>query len=97
MGLSLIQFHRLMGPCISTVLDLEEVGRRSLHRKIAEEIQFRPDVDRDETPNNGQPNFKANYGFAWSINETNGHKLIEHSGAWQGFTTHIAEDTSTTN
>jgi hypothetical protein len=39
--------------------------------------------------NNGQPN-KANYGFAWGIKQTNGHKVIEHGGAWQGFTCHIA-------
>jgi len=39
--------------------------------------------------NNGQPN-KANYGFAWEIKEVNGHKVIEHGGAWQGFTCHIA-------
>jgi CubicO group peptidase (beta-lactamase class C family) len=39
--------------------------------------------------NNGQPN-KANYGFAWDIKQVNDHKVIEHGGAWQGFTTHIA-------
>ena len=39
--------------------------------------------------NDGKPN-KANYGFAWSINHMNGHKVIEHGGAWQGFTTYIA-------
>jgi CubicO group peptidase (beta-lactamase class C family) len=39
--------------------------------------------------NNGQPN-QSNYGFAWDINTINGHRLIEHGGAWQGFTTHIA-------
>jgi CubicO group peptidase (beta-lactamase class C family) len=39
--------------------------------------------------NNGQPN-DSNYGFAWDINSINGHRLIEHGGAWQGFTTHIA-------
>jgi CubicO group peptidase (beta-lactamase class C family) len=37
----------------------------------------------------GQPN-KANYGFAWGIKQVNDHKVIEHGGAWQGFTTHIA-------
>lgn len=39
--------------------------------------------------NNGQPN-KANYGFAWEINHINGHKVIEHGGAWQGFTCDIS-------
>lgn len=35
--------------------------------------------------NDGKPN-SANYGFGWFINDRNGHKLIEHGGAWQGFT-----------
>jgi CubicO group peptidase (beta-lactamase class C family) len=39
--------------------------------------------------NNGQPN-KSNYGFAWAIDQMNGHKVIEHGGAWQGYTTYIA-------
>jgi CubicO group peptidase (beta-lactamase class C family) len=39
--------------------------------------------------NNGLPN-KSNYGFAWAIDQMNGHKVIEHGGAWQGFTTYIA-------
>ena len=38
----------------------------------------------DRKPNPGK------YGFAWAIDTINGHKVIEHSGAWQGFTTHIA-------
>ncbi|HEY7546928.1 MAG TPA: serine hydrolase [Blastocatellia bacterium] len=31
-----------------------------------------------------------NYGFGWAFADVNGHRLIEHGGAWQGFTTHIA-------
>ncbi|HKW62674.1 MAG TPA: serine hydrolase domain-containing protein [Candidatus Acidoferrum sp.] len=42
-----------------------------------------------EKLNSGKPN-KANYGFAWEINNVNGHRVIEHGGAWQGFTTYIA-------
>lgn len=32
----------------------------------------------------------ANYGFGWQLREVNGHRLIEHGGAWQGFKAHIA-------
>jgi CubicO group peptidase (beta-lactamase class C family) len=39
--------------------------------------------------NDGKPN-PAGYGFAWSIANQNGHKLIEHGGAWQGFTCQIS-------
>jgi CubicO group peptidase (beta-lactamase class C family) len=38
--------------------------------------------------NDGKPN-KAGYGFAWFIGEQDGHKRIEHGGAWQGFTCDI--------
>jgi uncharacterized protein (TIGR03435 family) len=39
--------------------------------------------------NDGKPN-PANYGFGWGISMADGHKLIEHGGAWQGFTCDIA-------
>jgi uncharacterized protein (TIGR03435 family) len=39
--------------------------------------------------NDGKPN-PANYGFGWMISAVNGHRLIEHGGAWQGFTCDIA-------
>ncbi|HET6200593.1 MAG TPA: serine hydrolase [Candidatus Acidoferrales bacterium] len=39
--------------------------------------------------NNGGPN-PAHYGFGWEINTLNGHKIIEHGGAWQGFTCDIS-------
>jgi CubicO group peptidase (beta-lactamase class C family) len=29
------------------------------------------------------------YGFGWGVAQINGHRLIEHGGAWQGFTTYI--------
>jgi CubicO group peptidase (beta-lactamase class C family) len=38
---------------------------------------------------NGEPN-SGHYGFAWFIDNQNGHRLIQHSGAWQGFQTHIS-------
>lgn len=30
------------------------------------------------------------YGFGWDISQVGGHRLLEHGGAWQGFTTFIA-------
>jgi uncharacterized protein (TIGR03435 family) len=39
--------------------------------------------------NTGKPN-PSGYGFAWSMSSVNGHRLIEHGGAWQGFAAHIA-------
>ncbi len=42
-----------------------------------------------EKLNNGKPN-KANYGFGWEMKDVNGHRMIGHGGAWQGFTCYIA-------
>jgi CubicO group peptidase (beta-lactamase class C family) len=42
-----------------------------------------------EKLNNGMPN-KAGYGFAWGMKDVNGHRVIAHGGAWQGFTCYIA-------
>jgi hypothetical protein len=39
--------------------------------------------------NNGKPN-DGDYGFAWEITTQNGHRIIEHGGAWQGFTCQIS-------
>jgi CubicO group peptidase (beta-lactamase class C family) len=39
--------------------------------------------------NDGKPN-RAGYGFGWSIGEIRGHRIIEHGGAWQGFTSNIS-------
>ena len=38
--------------------------------------------------NDGKPN-NSNYGFAWEITSVNGHKQIDHGGAWQGFRCHL--------
>lgn len=49
-------------------------------------------LDQMWTPvklSDGKPN-SDHYGFGWFINQAAGHRLIEHGGAWQGFTTHIA-------
>ncbi len=39
--------------------------------------------------NDGKPN-DGKYGFAWRIHAQNGHRIVEHSGAWQGFTCNIS-------
>ena len=37
----------------------------------------------------GQPN-SGHYGYGWFIEAQDGHRLIEHEGAWQGFETQIS-------
>lgn len=36
--------------------------------------------------NDGKP---YSYGFGWFLGEVNGHPMIEHGGAWQGFTSFV--------
>src|ERR1700722_14098242 len=38
---------------------------------------------------NGKPN-SGDYGFGWVIETKNGHHVVEHEGAWQGFETMIS-------
>ncbi|MBV8051330.1 MAG: beta-lactamase family protein [Acidobacteriaceae bacterium] len=38
---------------------------------------------------NGEPN-SGHYGFGWAILNKNGHRVIDHGGAWQGFKSHIS-------
>jgi CubicO group peptidase (beta-lactamase class C family) len=38
---------------------------------------------------NGQPN-SGHYGYGWFVENQDGHRLIEHEGAWQGFETQIS-------
>jgi len=42
------------------------------------------------TPVRLNNNRTADYGFGWSLGQVNGHRIIEHGGAWQGFTSYIA-------
>jgi CubicO group peptidase (beta-lactamase class C family) len=56
-----------------------------------EKLLKRSSLDQMWTPaklKNGQPN-KEGYGFGWFIEERDGHRVISHDGAWQGFKTSI--------
>ncbi len=39
----------------------------------------------------GDPNQGERYGLGWAISQQNGRRRIEHGGAWQGFSAHIAK------
>jgi hypothetical protein len=57
-----------------------------------EKLLKRSSLDLMWTPiklNGGQVN-SGHYGFGWFIESTNGHRVIEHEGAWQGFNTNIS-------
>jgi CubicO group peptidase (beta-lactamase class C family) len=56
-----------------------------------EQLLKKTSLEKMWTPvvlNDGKP---QQYGYGWEVFKTkNGSKLVEHSGEWQGFTTHIA-------
>jgi CubicO group peptidase (beta-lactamase class C family) len=57
-----------------------------------ESLLKRSSLDLMWTPvklKNGQPN-KDGYGFGWFVENRNGHHVVSHDGAWQGFETTIA-------
>jgi CubicO group peptidase (beta-lactamase class C family) len=37
----------------------------------------------------GKPN-RASYGFGWFVESQKGHRVVEHNGRWQGFSTQIS-------
>jgi CubicO group peptidase (beta-lactamase class C family) len=75
------------GALYFNVLDLAKwdaaLYTEKLIKKTSLDQMWTPFPLNDEKPN------PANYGFAWSIDQINGHRAIQHSGAWQGFTTYI--------
>jgi CubicO group peptidase (beta-lactamase class C family) len=74
------------GSLYFTVLDLAKWDAALYTEKLLKHSS----LDQMWTPvqlNNGKT---YDYGFGWFLNQIRGHKIIEHGGAWQGFTTHIS-------
>lgn len=55
-----------------------------------EKLLKKPSFDQMWTPVKLTSGRMYPYGFGWSLNSVGTHRVIEHGGAWQGFTTHIA-------
>jgi CubicO group peptidase (beta-lactamase class C family) len=58
-------------------------GDKMLKRATLDEM-WTPVTLNDGTTNPG------NYGYGWVIERAAGRKVVQHGGAWQGFTTHIS-------
>ena len=76
------------GALYFNVLDLAKwdaalYGEKLMHKSSFDQLWTVVKL-KDGTPN------KHHYGFGWGIDSVNGHRVIEHSGSWQGFETHIA-------
>ena len=76
------------GTLYSTVLDMAKWDAALYGTKLLKQAS----LDRIWTVfplNDGKPN-AVGYGFAWMIGNQNGHKRIEHGGAWAGHTCKIS-------
>ncbi len=74
------------GSLYMTVLDLAKWDA-ALH---GERVLRRASLDRMWTPTTLTDGKTHPYGFGWSVSEVNGRRLIQHGGAWQGFTAQIS-------
>jgi CubicO group peptidase (beta-lactamase class C family) len=72
------------GTLYFNVVDLEKWD----HALYGSTLLSQKSLDRMWTPfvlNDGKPN-ASHYGFGWVNDALNGHRMIQHSGSWQGFT-----------
>jgi CubicO group peptidase (beta-lactamase class C family) len=74
------------GSLYLTVLDMAKWDAALYTEKLLKKSSF----DQIWTPVKLNDGKTRPYGFGWAFGDVRGHKLIEHGGAWQGFTSHIA-------
>ncbi len=74
------------GALYFTVLDLAKWDAALYTERLIKRSSF----DQMWTPVRLNDGSTHPYGFGWGVTTANGHRLIEHSGGWQGFLTHIA-------
>jgi CubicO group peptidase (beta-lactamase class C family) len=74
------------GALYFTVLDLANWDAALYTEKLIKQTS----LDEMWTPVKLNDGKTYPYGFGWRVHEMNGHRLIEHGGSWQGFTTGIS-------
>jgi CubicO group peptidase (beta-lactamase class C family) len=74
------------GSLYLTVLDMAKWDAALYTEKLLKRSSF----DQMWTPVKLNDGLTRPYGFGWAFTDVRGHKLSEHGGAWQGFTSHIA-------
>jgi CubicO group peptidase (beta-lactamase class C family) len=74
------------GALYTNVLDLAKWDAALYTEKLLKKSSF----DQMWTPVKLNSGKTSPYGFGWRVTEVNGHRLLEHGGAWQGFTMHIS-------
>src|SRR5215813_5643333 len=74
------------GSLYLTVLDMAKWDAALYTQKLLR----RSSLDMMWTPVKLNDGKTQQYGFGWGFGNARGHRIIEHGGAWQGFTTYIA-------
>lgn len=74
------------GSLYLTVLDMAKWDAALYGEKLLKKSSF----DQMWTPVKLNSGKTQDYGFGWAFGKIRNHPIIEHGGAWQGFTTHIA-------
>ena len=69
-----------------TVLDLAKWDAALYGEKLLK----RSSLEQMWTPATLSDGTATSYGFGWFLTTANGHRLIEHEGAWQGFNANIS-------
>jgi len=73
------------GALYTTVLDMAKWDAALNAHKLLKDSSYKL-MWTPVTLNNGKT---YPYGFAWDVTEVHGHRLVDHGGAWQGFTAFI--------
>ena len=74
------------GALYTNVLDLAKWDAALYTERLLKKSSF----DQMWTPVKLNSGKTSPYGFGWRVAEVNRHRLLEHGGAWQGFTMHIS-------
>jgi len=74
------------GSLYLTVLDMAKWDAALYSDKLLKRSSF----DLMWTPAKLNDGTATSYGFGWIIGTARGHRLFQHGGGWQGFSTHIA-------
>jgi CubicO group peptidase (beta-lactamase class C family) len=74
------------GALYLTVLDLEKWDAALYTEKLIKKSS----LDQMWTPVTCADGKEYHYGFGWWIQQANSHRLLEHGGAWQGFSAEIS-------
>jgi len=73
------------GALYFTVLDMAKWDAALYGEKLLKKTT----LEQMWTPVRLNNNTNYDYGFGWGFARMNGHRIIEHGGAWQGFTSYI--------